>query len=456
MGIAILLVDDEEIALLAQKKLLSNLGYDIITKTSAEEALAYLKTNQVNLVVSDLSMPGMNGVELMNEAHSFQPSLPFIVLTARASVASAVDAMRKGAFDYLEKPLDPATIDVILRRALDFARVSTENELLREHYSERYSFQNIVTQSPVMRQALEQASQITSSPLTTVSLCGESGVGKEVLARAIHFGSGGLPNNFVGVNCAAIPEALLESELFGHVKGAFTGAERDRDGKFSLAGGGTILLDEIGDMPLPLQAKLLRIIEERCYEKTGSNKLIPVDFRIIAATHHNLAEKVKQGLFREDLYYRINVIPIVIPPLRKRKEDIPILIDHFMELFRKHHGKSLPGVSQQTLKTLIAYEWPGNVRELRNILEYAAIMVRDELIQPYHLRLVANDNSAGTIQPEQGAISCNVKIPIAGLRLSEIVDDFTAKVLDQVLESCEGNKTKAAEILQVNRKIFYR
>ncbi|MBJ6749217.1 sigma-54-dependent transcriptional regulator [Geomonas anaerohicana] len=453
----ILLVDDEEVFLLAFKNQVLRLGYQVITASDAESALSLVDSHPVDLVITDLNMPGMDGIELMRKAKLQSPNLTFIVLTARGSVESAVDAVRSGAFDFLEKPLTPQTLDIILKRALEFGRISGENEHLREHFSDQYSFQNIVTNSPLMRQALEVAAHITTSPQTTVSLLGESGVGKEVFARAIHVGSGGLPGNFVGVNCAAIPESLLESELFGHTKGAFTGADKERDGKFSLASGGTILLDEIGDMPLQLQAKLLRVLEERVYEKTGSNRQIPVDFRVIVATHRDLAEQVKLGRFREDLFYRINVVPITIPPLRKRKEDIPLLVDHFLKLLRKHLGKALPGVAQQAMELITAYDWPGNVRELRNVLEYAAIMVGDELIKPGHIRLSPSPSpSPLATDSDTDAVDYQVRIPLGDLSLSAIVDDFTGKVLEITLQRCHGNKRKAADLLKVNRKIFYR
>jgi transcriptional regulator with PAS, ATPase and Fis domain len=306
-----------------------------------------------------------------------------------------------------------------------------------------------------MRQVLELASRMAESPKTTISLTGESGVGKEVLARAIHSASGGMADNFVAVNCAAIPESLLESELFGHVRGSFTGAEREREGKFSLAKGGTVLLDEIGDMPLALQAKLLRVLEERSFEKIGSNAPLQTDFRVIVATHHNLAGQVQAGTFREDLFYRINVVPITIPPLRERKEDIPLLADYFLKLFRKHQGKKLPGVSLKSLELLNAYSWPGNIRELRNVLEYATILVSDELIRPEHLHFRAQQQQLSAIQ-EGAAIDYHVSLPVAGVSLEALLDDFTGKVLEITLKSCNGNKSKAANILKVNRKIFYR
>ncbi len=447
----ILIVDDEGTSLLILENYLQHHGHVAICAANGREALALLEKQPVDLVISDLVMPGMDGIEFMDLAKEQHPGLPFIFYTALGSIESAVSAIKQGAFDYLEKPLDPTTFDVVIQRALEFARLSHENVQLREHFAELFSFQNIVTQSAAMRRVLELASRVASSPRTTISLTGESGSGKEVLARAIHFASGCLPGNFVAVNCAAIPESLLESELFGHVRGAFTGADRDREGKFSLARGGTVLLDEIGDMPLPLQAKLLRVLEERTFEKVGDNRSLPVDFRVIVATYRDLAGLVAQGTFREDLYHRINVVPITIPPLRERKEDIPLLVDFFLKLFRQHQGKALPGVSKKAMDLLIAHSWPGNVRELRNVLEYAAIMVSDELIRPEHLRLTGPSPSSSPPSPD-GSVDFHISLPANEISLDAIV----ARVLESALQRCHGNKSRAAALLKVNRKMFYR
>ena len=446
----ILIVDDEEISLFSLKSHLQSQGHKVICAADGPEALALLKKQAADLVISDLVMPEMSGIQLMHAARERHPTLPFILFTAQGSIESAVTAIKQGAFDYLEKPFVPQTFDMVLRRALEFARISHENAQLREHFREQFSFQNIVTQSPVMRQALELAARVALSPKTTISLMGESGSGKEVLARAVHFASGCMPGGFVAVNCAAIPESLLESELFGHVRGAFTGAEQDREGKFSMARNGTVLLDEIGDMPLILQAKLLRVLEERTYEKVGSNRPLPADFRVIVATHRNLADLVGQGAFREDLYHRINVVPIAIPPLRERKEDIPPLVDFFLNFFRRHQGKALPGISKKAMDLLVSHSWPGNVRELRNVLEYATIMVSDELIRPEHLRLPAARLLSG--KPETDTVDFHISLSPEELSL----DNITAKILDMTLQKCGGNKSQAAALLKVNRKVFYR
>lgn len=446
----ILIVDDDMFSLSFLEEHLLHQNFDVIKANNGKEALSLLEKQAVDLVISDLVMPEMDGVQLMLSTKELHPTLPFVVFTAEGSIESAVTAIKLGALDYIQKPFDPKIFTVVLQRALEFGRLSNENKNLRDHFSERFSFHNIVTQSPAMRQALELAARVAASPRTTVSLTGESGVGKEVLARAIHFTSGCLPGSFVAVNCAAIPETLLESELFGHVRGAFTGAERDREGKFSLARGGTLLLDEIGDMPLSLQAKLLRVLEEKCYEKVGANIQMPTDCRVIVATNRNFADLVRKGSFREDLYHRINVVPIAIPPLRERSEDIPLLVAFFLNLFRQHQGKSLPGVSENAMDTLISYPWPGNVRELRNVLEYAAILVSDELITPAHLRLSGDKPLSDTF--EVNSIVFDVRLSPEELSL----DAITRAVLGMTLQRCGGNKTEAAKILKVNRKMFYR
>ena len=437
---SILIVDDAKTSLVLLQKHLQRQGYNVLCASNGKEALLLLEAHKVDLVISDLIMPEMDGIELMHAAKQHQPTLPFIICTASGSIEGAVAAVKEGALDYLEKPFHLKAIDLVLQRTFKITRLTNENVQLREHFSEGFSFHNIVTQSPAMHQTLKLAARVAQSPQTTISLTGESGVGKEVLAKAVHFKSGCLPNRFVAVNCASIPESLLESELFGHVRGAFTGAEREHEGKFSLAHGGTVLLDEIGDMPLSLQAKLLRVLEERTYEKVGSNVSEKANFRVIVATHRNLAEMVEQGKFRQDLFHRINVVPISIPPLRERKEDIPLLVDFFLNTLRKHLGKSLPGISKKALDVVVSYGWPSNVRELRNVLEYAAIMVSDELIRPEHLHIPALE--ARSSLPDNNTINFNVSLSVKDLSLEAI----TKKILDIALQYSSGNKSKAAAL----------
>ena len=450
MPASILAVDDDATSLMVLAGHLKRFGFTVVTAPGGVQALEVLKQQEFDLLVSDLRMPDMDGITLLGKVRKRNIHIPFIVMTACGSIESAVAAMREGAYDYFEKPFNPDSLQLTLHRALDYHRAMNENSQIKAYLQERFTFQNIITVNPAMKAMLEIAAKVASSNQTSVAIYGESGTGKEVLARAIHFASKGLPGNFVAVNCAAIPESLLESELFGHVRGAFTGADKERDGKFALARGGTIFLDEIGDMPPSLQAKLLRVLEERIYEKVGSNAPLSAEFRVIVATHRNLAEMVQQGTFREDLFHRVNVVPLFIPPLRERIEDIPLLIDHFFEQFRRHQGKQLPGISKKAISILTSYNWPGNIRELRNVLEYAAIMVSDELIRPEHLRIRSCIENSPTL-PQEG-LDFHIRLPEENTSLEAI----TAQVLQIALQQCGGNKSQAAALLKVDRKRFYR
>ncbi len=443
----ILVVEDSDSCARMLKDIMGGMGYEVSVAESAEEAIKLLDDEDFELIVSDLVMPGMDGIGFLRFLRGRGDNTPFIILTAQGGIDTAVTAMKSGAFDYLEKTSPQYELTMVIKRALDYGCLARENSGFRKHLASKYSFQTITTQSPRMRQALVLAERVTALPQTTVLILGESGVGKEVLARAVHFVSGGLPSNFVGVNCASVPDTLLESELFGHVKGAFTGADRDRVGKFSLASGGTLLFDEIGDMPLPLQAKLLRVLEERTYYKIGSDRELPVNFRVIAATHRDLKELVRREKFREDLFHRLNVFPIVIPPLRERKEDIMLFVDYFLPIFRHHLGKPLPGISHKAIEALMAYDWPGNVRELRNCLERAAILVNDELIRPEHLVINRNPDALSVC----GA-GIQLKFDDGNFSLDAVVNS----VLEETLKCCGGNKTLAAQRLKINRKMFNR
>ena len=441
----ILIVEDSEITRRTLEHKLRRSGFECLVAGDGLEALEMIEGHEVDLVLSDQQMPRMDGIELLGEIKNRYPDMPFILLTAHGSVTKAVISIKQGADDYLEKPYDPETLIATIRRSLSYRKLSEANRKLKEQLCSQYCFQNIVTRSPAMIQALRLAEKVARTADTTVAIYGESGTGKEVLARAIHFAGERVENRFVAVNCAGIPPALFESELFGHVKGAFTGADRDREGKFGLARGGTILLDEIGDMPMDLQAKLLRVLEERVFERVGANKQIRADFRVIVATNKNIAVLVREGRFREDLYHRINTFPITLPPLRERKEDIPLLVEYFIEQFRKELGKKLPGVSQKAMDVLMSYHWPGNIRELKNCLERAAILTEDELIQPEHL--IITDGASG----EEGD-RISITLPVNEFTLDDIID----KTLQTALRICNNNKTRAAELLRVDRKMFYR
>jgi DNA-binding NtrC family response regulator len=450
----ILAVDDDALSLSLLELHLREAGFAPLTAASGAEALAILEHNHVDLIISDLIMPGMDGFELLKQVRERYAGIPTIVISARGSIESAVEAMRRGAFDFLKKPSNPEQLQVTIRRALDYLHVIRENEQIKGLLKARFTFQSIVTLDPVMKQLLERASKVAAARQTTIAIYGESGSGKEVLARAIHYAGNGLPAAFVAVNCAAIPDHLLESELFGHVRGAFTGADHDREGKFSLAQGGTILLDEIGDMPLALQGKLLRVLQERVFEKIGSNAHIAADCRVIVTTNRDLANLVGEGRFREDLYHRVNVFPLSIPPLRERKDDIPLLCEHVLNQLRQHLGKPLPGISAEAMEVLLTYHWPGNVRELRNCLERAAILTDGEPIRPAHQGIGSYPPPA-TVPPSDtsgNSVTYTLTVPVAELSLATL----TERILAITLERCSGNKSKAAQLLRIARKAFYR
>ncbi len=448
-GARILVVDDKQSFLFMIKGYLEDAGYQVTGMDGGAEALAELERVPFDLVLSDMVMPEMDGVTLLRRIRSRFPQLPFVLITAHGSVDGAVAAMKEGADDYLLKPLNWEELLLVVKRLLAHSQLRDSYDRMLDSEREKFSFQNIISISPLMGSTLAAARQVAASHRTTVALYGESGVGKEVLARAIHNASGQNMTSFVAVNCAAIPETLLESELFGHVKGAFTGADRERDGKCSRARGGTLFLDEIGDMPLSLQPKLLRLLEERLYEKVGSDRQVATDFRIIVATHRDLDACCDQGSFRRDLYHRLNIFPITIPPLRRRREDIPQLCRQFLEYFRQHQGKQLPGLSQSALELMMTHDWPGNVRELRNLLEYATIVTTGDLIQPEHLRL-----------PQRGAGHEELATDRISLSFDFTPEEFSLdavnhRVMEWALDRCDDNKSSAARLLKSSRKLFY-
>ena len=447
----ILIVDDTQSFRFMLKGYLDDAGYRTVCAAGGAAALVELEQGGIDLVLSDMVMPEMDGVSLLHHVRTRFPQLPFVLITAHGSVDSAVAAMKEGADDYLLKPLNWEELLLVVKRLLENASLRNNYNLMLDAEREQFSFQNINTTAAPMMQALGLAQQVVTSPRTTVALYGESGVGKEVLARAIHNAAGKSMTNFVAVNCAAIPETLLESELFGHVKGAFTGADRDREGKCGRASGGTLFLDEIGDMPLSLQPKLLRLLEERVYEKIGSDRQENANFRVIVATHRNLDDCCNQGSFRRDLYHRLNIFPITIPPLRERKEDIPQLAKHFLDSFRQQQGKPLPGLSQPALDLMFKHEWPGNVRELRNRLEYAAIVTNGELIQPEHLRLQPSCPSVCHNQVDDDQIT----VCFSFSRTEFSLEALNREGMAWALEQCNNNKSSAARLLKVSRKLFY-
>lgn len=448
----VLVVDDEKSARFLIESQLKQWSFDTLSACDGAEALRILERAPVDLIISDQKMPNMDGLALLKAVKERWENIPFIMLTAHGSIDKAVASIRSGAYDYIQKPYVADDLAATVKRALEYHRLNEENRRLRGQLRGLYSFQNIVTRSPLMMDALRLAERVAAAPNTTVLICGESGTGKEVLARAIHYAGDRLENSFVAVNCAAVPAPLLESELFGHVKGAFSGADRNREGKFALAQRGTLLMDEVGDMPLDIQVKILRVLQERVYESLGSDRPVPVDCRIIAATHKDIAEMVREGRFREDLFHRINVFPIFLPPLRERKEDIPLLAEHFLERLRSELGKHIPGISEGAMEVLVAHYWPGNIRELRNCLERAAIITDGEHIGPEHLTIVHEKGIAhppGNGSPRSNAAETDFPSLMT-------IRDAEKIAIQRALAHTKGRKVKAASILQIDFKTLVR
>lgn len=440
MSLGNILVIDDDLNLLELVKMrLETADYEVTAVSIEEEALEALKEQVFDLAIVDLQLAHQDGISLMEAFHQIRVDMPVVILTAHGSIESAVEAMKKGAYSYLTKPFDAQELLLQIRIALENRRLTSEVQRLETLLEERYDFSNIVARSEKMRSLLEKVSQIAKTD-STVYIQGESGTGKELIARAIHMASERKNKAFVAINCASLPEGLLESRLFGHEKGAFTGAVKSTKGLFTQAHEGTIFLDEIGDMPLSIQAMLLRVLQERQFYPVGSEKLVEVDVRVIVATNKDLEAMVKQGLFREDLYYRIHVIPVFLPPLRERKDDIPLLAEHFREKFGRQMNKEVKGLSPSALQKMMLYDWPGNVRELENTMEYAVAITQQDII-PEDLILQQTKGttpSAPTLPP-----------------LKEARNAYEKSYLIHLLEICKGNISNAAKLAGKYRSDFY-
>jgi two-component system response regulator GlrR len=433
----ILLVDDDRNLVELVKLRLDAAGYEVSAALLEEEAVEAAKAQVFDLALVDLQLSNQDGISLMEQLHLIIPEMPVIILTAYGSIESAVEAMKRGAYSYITKPFDPRDLLLQIERALENRRLTSEIKLLKGLLQQRYDFANIVARSGKMQRVLEMVSQIAAMD-STVYIQGESGTGKELIARAIHLASHRKNRSFVAINCAALPEPLLESELFGHEKGAFTGAVRSTKGLFTQAHEGTIFLDEVGDIPLSTQTKLLRVLQERSFYPVGSDRLTEVDVRVIVATQKKLEDQVKQGLFREDLFYRIHVIPILLPPLRERKEDIPPLVEHFLKKFSQIMKKEVKGLTPLAMQRLMLHNWPGNVRELENTVEYGVALTQQDVI------------TEDLILRTQGDIS---QQPLTSLK--EAKDAFERNYLIRLLELCEGNVSKAAALAGKYRADLY-
>ena len=427
----ILLVDDEE----TQREMLGGFlkkeGYSISLADSGEEALKICQDKFFEVALIDLKMPGMDGIELLSKLKEINPEIQVIVMTAYASIETAVVAMKQGAFNYVNKPVDLEELRINIKKALENQKILTENRYLKEQLNEKYKDLNLIGESKAIKEVLSTVARVAKSD-STVLIRGESGTGKELVARAIHALSDRANQRFISLSCAAIPETLLESELFGYEKGAFTGATRRKEGRFELADSGTLFLDEIGDLSLETQVKLLRVIETQEFERLGGEETIKVDVRIISATNQDLEKKIKEKSFREDLYYRLNVISIFIPPLRERKEDIIPLVDHFIEKSNQKTGKNIQGLTREAKDILFSYPWHGNIRELENVIERATVLSRGEAIDKSdlaHLSFQRIDEISSTL----------------------LLKDLEKSHILKVLEKTGGNLSQAAELLGIHR-----
>jgi two-component system NtrC family response regulator/two-component system response regulator HydG len=443
----IIVIDDEVNAASALETLLREDGYDVSAAHDARAGLSLLEKTEADVVLTDLKMPGMDGLELLGHIKEIRPETMVILMTAYGTVKTAVRAMKLGAEDYLGKPIDIEELEVILQKTLEKKRLLEEARSLRERVSQKYKFENLVGESPEMLAAFKTVKQVAPSS-ASVLLLGESGTGKELFAQALHENSPRRGKPFVRLACASLPETLLESELFGHEKGSFTGALYSRAGRFEMADGGTLFLDEIGDISPTVQVKLLRFLEEREFERVGGNRTYKVDVRIVTATHRDLTKKLEEGSFREDLFYRLNVIEIHIPSLRERAGDIPLLADHFLRKYAAANGKEIRGLSDDTLALLLQHAWPGNVRELENAMERAVILSNEPMLTPAHfptLRRIAT--------PGESARGAALGVSIPGSTFA----DIEKEAILRTLEAVGGSTSRAAALLGIStRKIQYR
>jgi two-component system response regulator GlrR len=447
----ILVVDDNPNLLELIKMRLAAADYSVMATGEEARALSLLKDEIFDLCIVDLMLASGDGLTLMEQMHAIRPDVPAIILTAHGSIESAVEAMRRGAYSYLTKPFEPVDLLLQIERALENRKLNSEIKRLKEILNERYDFANIISHSGKMRATLDVVTRIAALD-STIYLYGESGTGKELIAKAIHLASGRKDKPFVALNCAALPETLLESELFGHEKGAFTGAIKSTKGLFTQAHGGTLFLDEIGDMPLATQSKFLRVLQERQFYPVGSEMPVAVDVRVLVATNKDLADLVKKGLFRDDLFYRIHVIPIHLPPLRERKEDIVPLVEHFLKKCRRQMKKDVKGLTAEALRKLMLHDWPGNVRELENTIEFAVAMTRQEIVTDEY---ILQDKAAAN-EPASAGAGANIAVTGENLRsLKDARDAFERDYLAQVLALTEGNVSHAAKLAGKYRADFY-
>lgn len=445
----IVIIDDEPAMVEVIATLCREAGHEVFPYNSAERAIANLPTVAPQLVIADVKMEKVGGFDVLRASHDLVPKPAVIMITGYASVETAVESMKLGAFDYVTKPFKIDELQLTIQRALDFQLAVRENVYLKKELKDRYKFENIVGTSPKMQQVYNLIAKVADTD-STILIQGESGTGKELVARALHFNSRRQHHPFVAINCSALPENLLESELFGHKKGAFTGAVQDKVGLFEEAQNGTIFLDEVNSMAQPLQTKLLRVLQERQIRRVGDTKSIPINVRVLAATNESLLDKMEAGKFREDLYYRLAVIPIEIPPLRERLEDIPLLANHFVQKISSYYGiTEPPKIEPEALMCLGCYHWPGNVRELENAIERACALCEDGLIRVSDLppHVVRRSNTPTTKSGE--------KLPV-GLPLDTFVKDLERRFIEETIAFNDGSREKAAKMLEISMATLYR
>ena len=432
MKYSVLVVDDDKLVNEFLVETLKRAGYECESVFSAEDALVLFKQKEFDIVLSDYKMKEMDGVQLLKHVKNINKSTTFIIMTAYGTVETAVKAIKLGAYDFLLKPVTPEALEHNMKRATEMLDLRQENKVMKQELSNK--FQNIIGKSKVMKEIFDLIESVASAR-STVMITGASGSGKEMVARAIHYASNRADKPFIKLNCAALPENLVEAELFGYEKGAFTDAKKTNRGRFELADGGTLLLDEISEMPLNLQSKLLRVLQEREFERIGSSSTISIDVRIIATSNRNLKEYIAKGNFREDLYYRLNVIPIHLCPLNERAEDIPLLAQHFVEKYNKENGKSIKGIDQTAMNLFMKYPWGGNVRELENLIERAVVTAKEDILTEDDFPIELALGKAG-----EG---------VDGLKLPMTIEEGTKYLILKTIDKCNGNKSKAAEVLGI-------
>ena len=440
----ILVVDDDQAHRTMLRTLLSGWGYKIVEADDGQVAIEKVHEQAFDMILMDIRMLKVSGLEALDGIKTYNPAIPIIIMTAYSSVETAVEALKKGAYDYLTKPLDFDELRLAMERAMDHSQLKEENRLLRETLGSHFDRQNIIGRSTAMVKLLETVAQVAPSE-ATVLITGDSGTGKELIAGAIHFNSPRKDGSFVKVNCAAITETLLESELFGHEKGAFTGAHRLKEGRFRQADGGSLFLDEVSEMSLGMQVKLLRALQEREITRVGGEEVIKVDVRVIAATNKDLIQEIESERFREDLYYRLNVVTLNVPLLRERKEDIPLLAQHFLSTFAEKNRKQIKGFTPQAMDQLLKYDWPGNVRELMNAVERAVVLSRSEYLEqdlPLVIKDVLLDEKKS---PSRYAVPADLPL-----------EDVEKTTILKTLESTDGNKSEAARRLGITRKTLHK